>query len=91
MRPFVTIMCSRARIDDHLGDACGEERRAGVLLADDGLHGQHGAVSLDHVEPERGDVDEDVARAEVLRHPAPALHVHGDLPRAIGDGDVHLA
>ena len=62
-----------------------------VLLANDSLHRQYRTIAFDHLEAERGNVDDDVALAEVLWHPAPALHVHGDLPHAILGGDVQLA
>ena len=50
-----------------------------VLLAGDDLHVEHALAVLDRVEAERRDVDEQVARAEIVRQPAPALHVHHDL------------
>ena len=54
-----------------------------VLGTDDHLHAERLLPAVVRVEPERGDVDVDVAGAEGAWQPAVALEVGGDLPRAL--------
>ena len=46
--------------------------------------GERGPVAFHDLHLVRGDVDEDVAIAELARHPAPALQVHADLIEMTG-------
>ena len=44
---------------------------------------------LDLLQFEGGDVDDDMIVAEIVRHPAPALHVEHDLLDALSAADIH--
>ena len=58
-------------------------------LADDDLVAVDDLTLVEQKHLEAGLVDEDVATAELLRQPAPALHVDDDLPDPLVGGDVH--
>src|SRR5262245_61957205 len=56
----------------------GDYRRLLVGLAGDDPRGVYGLAVLDHAQHELGNVDGHVKLAEVMRQPAPALHVDED-------------
>src|SRR5207249_4291846 len=67
------------RTEDHGGHLVGENRRWTVFLADDDLHAERAPSVLDDVEVERRNVDDQIPLAEIVRQPAPAVHVERDL------------
>lgn len=70
------------RVHRHRLDASGEERGAGEVLAGDDPHPERIRPVLDERRIERGDVDEEVAFTEIVRHPAPALEIPADLAKS---------
>ena len=77
-------------VDLHVFHLIGEHGRLVVGGSDDDAHQLDPAAVLDAAQLEGGDVDLDIVLAEVLRHPAPALHGHDDLTQALSDGNVEL-
>ena len=43
---------------------------------------------LHHVQGKIGDIDDDIARSEMLWEPAPAIQIHGDLLHTSSDGNI---
>jgi hypothetical protein len=66
------------RIEDDFLHLIGEDRRLLVRLADHHARRVHGLAVSDDTQRELGDVDRYVVRTEVVRQPAPALHVDQD-------------
>ena len=68
-------------IEHDLLHLVGDDRRLLVGLADHHPGGVHELAVSHHPHHELGDVDVDVELPEVVRQPAPALHVQEDQPR----------
>ena len=66
------------RVEDDPGGHRAELRRGSLDRAGDSLVARHGDAVFDEGRGVGRDIDDDVARAEVARQPAPAVHVEAD-------------
>src|SRR5258707_9908489 len=64
------------RAEDDGRQSVGEHGRRAGLLAGDDFHVEDTPAVLDHIEAERRNVYQDVARSEIVWQPAPPLYVH---------------
>ena len=76
-------------VDLQIANTAVEHWGAAVGSADDNPHAVLDSPGLHQGQLEPGDVDQDVAVAEVLRQPPPALHVDDDLVDPLIRRDVH--
>ena len=66
----------------------GEDRRRPLGRSDDDRHSQGDFALVERPQRVAGDVHHDVALAQVVRHPPPALHVRDDLADPLGGGNI---